>query len=304
MNLDQLTPTSLGYFVFKSDKLEQWKVFLKDLVGLQLSEKSNANRLAFCMDKQEQRIVIEQGDVNDLSAVGWEFDNDESLNAIVQHIQAMGIEIVEADKALCESRGVKKAFICTDPDGVEHELYFGASIIPMNNSFKSDVLVGQFLADRFGAGHYVANAENVESSLNFYRKVLCIRLSDYITGEVFPGGPVLEATFLHTKTGRHHSVACASIPIPKKLHHFMIEYEDMNDVGLAFDRFKNADVPFFMGLGHHPNDQMFSFYVQTPDGFGLEIGWGGIIIEEDNWEVKTYSQLSDWGHVGPESNDD
>lgn len=303
MNLDQLTPSSLGYFVFKSDKLAEWNTFLKDLVGLQLSDKSSDDQLAFRMDKQEQRIIIEKGSANDLSAVGWEYDNDQSLNEIVLHIKGKGVEIVKADQKFCESRGIKKAYICTDPDGVDHELYYGASIIPMNDSFKSDVLVGQFLADRFGAGHYVANAENVEMSLNFYRNVLCIRLSDYITGEVFPGGPVLEATFLHTKTGRHHSVACASIPIPKKLHHFMIEYENMNDVGLAFDRFKKADTPFFMELGHHPNDQMFSFYVQTPDGFGLEIGWGGIIIEEDNWEVKTYSQLSDWGHVEPRSND-
>jgi len=41
---------------------------------------------------------------------------------------------------------------------------------------------------------------------------------------------------------------------------------------------------------------MFSFYVATPGGFGLEIGWGGLIIEKGNWEVKTYSQPSDWGH--------
>ncbi|MDY6928724.1 MAG: VOC family protein [Pseudomonadota bacterium] len=301
MNLDHLTPSSLGYFVFKSDKLAEWEFFLKDLVGLQLSDKSQADQLAFRMDKQEQRVLIEKGTANDLSAVGWEYDSDESLNEIVRHIEGSGVEIFQADQKLCDSRGVKKAYICTDPDGVNHELYYAASIIPMQSGFKSDALVGGFLAGRFGAGHYVANAENIETSLNFYRKVLCVRLSDFITGEVFPGGPVLEATFMHTKTGRHHSVACASIPIPKKLHHFMVEYEDMNDVGLAFDRFKAAGSRFFMGLGHHPNDQMFSFYVETPDGFGLEIGWGGVIIKEDNWEVKTYSQLSDWGHVDPDS---
>jgi len=296
MSLNQLTPTNLGYFVFKSKKLPEWEVFLRDLVGMQLSEKSTAEYLAFRMDNQEQRVIVEKGDNEDLSSVGWEFESDQALDEIVAHIKKQNVEIVEANQEFCDTRAVKRAFICVDPDGVNHELYFAASNIPMTNLFKSSVMKGGFLADRFGAGHYVANGKDVEASLNFYRKVLCMRLSDFITGEVAPGGPMLEATFMHTKTGRHHSVACASIPIPKKLHHFMVQYEEMDDVGLAFDRCKNAGVPFFMGLGHHPNDQMFSFYVQTPDGFGLEIGWGGIIIEENNWEVKSYSELSDWGH--------
>tara|TARA_R110002096_G_scaffold92144_10_gene208366 strand:+ start:15048 stop:15947 length:900 start_codon:yes stop_codon:yes gene_type:complete len=299
MNSNELTPSNLGYFVFESSNLPEWEIFLRDLVGMQVSDKSTDEQLVFRMDRQEQRVVIEKGDGADLSAIGWEFASDEALNEMVEHIKEKNIDIVEADQAFCEGRAVKKAFICTDPDGVNHELYFAASIIPMNDSFKSSVMKGGFLADNIGAGHYVANAKDVEKSLDFYRKVLCMRLSDFITGEVASGGPVLEATFMHTKTGRHHSVACASIPIPKKLHHFMLQYEDMNDVGLAYERCKDAGIPFFMGLGHHPNDQMFSFYVQTPDGFGLEIGWGGIIIEENKWEVKTYSQLSDWGHEQP-----
>ncbi|MBL4744582.1 MAG: VOC family protein [Cycloclasticus sp.] len=299
MNSNKLTPSNLGYFVFKSDHLPEWEVFLRDLVGMQISDRSTDEQLVFRMDRQEQRVVIEKGDGDDLSAVGWEFETDEALDEMVEHIKEQNINIVEADQTFCDSRAVKKAYICTDPDGVNHELYFAASIIPMNNSFKSSVMKEGFLADNMGAGHYVANANDIELSLNFYRKVLCMRLSDFIKGEVAPGGPILEATFMHTKTGRHHSVACATIPIPKKLHHFMLQYEDMNDVGLAYERFKESGATFFMGLGHHPNDQMFSFYVQTPSGFGLEIGWGGIIIEENKWEVKTYTQLSDWGHEQP-----
>ena len=76
----------------------------------------------------------------------------------------------------------------------------------------------------------------------------------------------------------------------------MVQVEDMNDVGLAWQRCKAAGVPFLMDLGHHPNDQMFSFYVVTPGGFGPEVGWGGIVIDDDDWEVRSYSQLSDWGH--------
>ena len=60
----------------------------------------------------------------------------------------------------------------------------------------------------------------------------------------------------------------------------MLEYQDMCDVGAAFDRARAADVPIVLELGHHPNDQMFSFYMRTPSGFGLELGYGGIVIDE------------------------
>ena len=66
-------------------------------------------------------------------------------------------------------------------------------------------------------------------------------------------------------------------------------------------RLRIAGVPIMMGPGHHPNDQMFSFYCVTPSGFGLEFGWGGIVIDDDHWEVRTYSQPSDWGHRPPQA---
>jgi 2,3-dihydroxybiphenyl 1,2-dioxygenase len=296
MNNNQLTPSNLGYFVFNATDLTAWKTFLQDIIGLQVGSRSNDQALVLRIDSQEQRIVIQQSDNDDLAAIGWELDCEESLDTLATHIKAQGVEIQAADSDFCSTRAVEKAYICTDPNGVNHELFFGAAVAPMSESFKSSVMKDGFLAEEFGAGHYVAIAEDKEETNRFYREVLCLRLSDYIRGEIAPGGPVLDATFMHTKTGRHHSAAFAALPFPKKLHHFMLQVEDMNDVGLACQRCKDANIPFFMELGHHPNDQMFSFYVATPGGFGLEIGWGGLIIEEGNWEVKTYSQPSDWGH--------
>ncbi len=77
----------------------------------------------------------------------------------------------------------------------------------------------------------------------------------------------------------------------------MLEYRDMNDVGLAYERAKKAGIPIVLELGHHPNDQMFSFYMRTPSGFGIELGHGGIVIDEDSWEPQIYDVMSDWGHA-------
>lgn len=300
MDTRNLTPSNLGYFVFNASNLEAWKTFAVDLVGMQLGDRSDEESLVLRLDDQSQRIVLEKGASDDLAAIGWEMASEEALEALVTHIKNQGTPIQLADQALQSKRGVEKLYSCLDPNGLSHELYFGAATVPMNKAFRSSVLRGKFIADSLGAGHYVAIAEDADLTRQFYLQSLCLRLSDFIRGEVAPGGPILDATFMHTKTGRHHSAAFAAMPSPKKLHHFMVQVEDMNDVGLAFQRCKDAGVPLMMELGHHPNDQMFSFYVQTPGGFGLEVGWGGIVIDEQNWEVKSYSQLSDWGHHHPE----
>jgi hypothetical protein len=76
----------------------------------------------------------------------------------------------------------------------------------------------------------------------------------------------------------------------------MVEVDNMNDVGMAFDRCIAAKVPIHWGIGHHPNDQMCSFYVRTPSGFGLEFGFGGIVINDADWKVVSYNRFSGWGH--------
>ncbi|MEY2450003.1 MAG: hypothetical protein QOH79_3479, partial [Acidimicrobiaceae bacterium] len=50
------------------------------------------------------------------------------------------------------------------------------------------------------------------------------------------------------------------------------------------------------GLGHHPNDQMFSFYVASPAGFQVEVGHGARLVTEDWDENRRYDRISSWGH--------
>ena len=299
MNTYNLSPSNLGYFVFNASNLENWKEFAIDIIGMQLADKQMDSTLSFRLDNHAQRFIFQQSEDDDIAAVGWEFDTEQDLDNAATNIKNQNYPIELAEKAFCDNRCVEKLYTCIDPTGVQHELYFGPAIAPLNQPFNSPILLGDFIAGKLGAGHYVSVTQDLEATDHFFRNILCLRLSDYIRAELGPGGPILDTTFLHTKTGRHHSAAFAVVPFPKKLHHVMVQVENMNDVGLAFDRCKKANLPIVMELGHHPNDQMFSFYVQTPGGFVLEFGWGGIIIDDSTWSVKSYSQLSDWGHQQP-----
>ena len=83
----------------------------------------------------------------------------------------------------------------------------------------------------------------------------------------------------------------------RRLHHFMLEANELRDVGIAFERARRSAVPLSLGLGQHPDpDGTFSFYGSTPSGFDFEIGSGGREIEPAGWQVLDTDATSNWGH--------
>jgi 2,3-dihydroxybiphenyl 1,2-dioxygenase len=288
--------SNLGYLVFGVSDLPAWKGFAVDILGMQLNDAGDEHTTSLRMDAYAQRIVLEQTGEDDITAAGWLFDTEEELAAFVARAPTIGLSLTAGSAAQAKARNVEKVYISTDPSGVRHEFAFGPTLAPIASPFKSGVLLGNFKTDALGVGHALLVAKDYAESVAYYRNGIGLRLSDYIRQEIAPG-VVIDATFFHSKTGRHHSLATTFIPgASKRLNHFMIEVDNMDDVGLAFDRCVKNNVPVFMGIGHHPNDHMVSFYVLTPSGFAVEFGYGGLVIDDSNWEVRNYSQLSDWGH--------
>ena len=50
-------------------------------------------------------------------------------------------------------------------------------------------------------------------------------------------------------------------------------------------------------LGRHINDEVTSFYSNSPSGFMVEYGWGGRVIDVDGWQPQEVTWgPSMWGH--------
>lgn len=287
--------SNLGYAVFGVSDLAAWERFAVDLMGFQAGRREEGRLLALRMDDREQRILLERGD-DDLRAAGWEFDTEDDLLVFVASVRAKGVAVEACSAELARTRRVERLFSLSDPNGFQHELYFGPAVARAADGFRSSVLKGPgFRTGPLGLGHLLPRSNDYPATVKFYREVLGLKVSDYIREEIGPG-MVADATFFHTATGRHHSIATAGFPSPKILNHLMVEVQDMDDVGLAYDRCVKAGCTITLELGHHPNDRMFSFYVRTPSGFAMELGWGGIVIDDASWQVITYDKMSDWGH--------
>ncbi len=281
---------------FEVSDLDAWERFAVDVLGLTVGERRTDGSLALRMDERAQRIVLHPGPADDLAYLGFECDDEAALRALVGDLAAAGVAVTEGKPETREARGVASLFHCEDPSGIPLELSSGAATA--GEPFRSELVRSGFVTGDEGVGHAVILASDIEATDRFYRKLLGMRLSDRIEGEVLPGVAV-EIRFLHANP-RHHTIAFASLPMPKRIHHFMIQVGAMDDVGHAYDRALDAGVPIANTLGQHPNDGMFSFYALTPSLFQVEFGWGELRVDDATWDDSAvYDRLSTWGHRPP-----
>ena len=137
-------------------------------------------------------------------------------------------------------------------------------------------------------GHAVLHVTNPQPLVEFYQNVLGFHLSDY-------GLTPVPLYFFHVN-GRHHSFAIIGSG-KAGFHHFMVEYENLDDLGQGYDLAQLKEGSIAYTLGRHTNDYMTSFYAHTPSGFFVESGWGGRVIDPATWTPhETKVGPSFWGH--------
>jgi 2,3-dihydroxybiphenyl 1,2-dioxygenase len=285
----------LGYIGIEAADLAAWERFGVDLIGMQVADRSD-QRLSFRLDQKVHRVIVDQGPADDVAYFGYDCGSDADLDELVIRLQDNGFGVQPGGPALAEARAVDRIAVTHDPMGNRIELYVG--LHDADIPFASAMSPSGFQTADGGAGHSALVSPDRQAALDFYA-LLGFRLSDYIQQEVGPG-QVVEIAFTHCN-GRHHTQGFVAVPSPKKMHHFMTEVNDRNDVGVSYDRALEAKAPIGMTIGMHPNDQMFSFYLVTPSGFLWEYGAGGVLItDSDAWPVKTYQGISTWGHKPPQ----
>lgn len=282
---------SLGYLGFAVSDLEAWRAYATDFLGHSVSERPDGS-LDLRMDDYASRIRLVPNGNDDVAYIGWEVSGPDGLLALRERLEANGVALEDNEDGLAEDRGVEDLIVFKDPDGIRCEAFYGP-LQRTNEAFVSPLGV-RFKTGRQGLGHVVLNCKNAEASEEWYTKVLGFKLSDYVKSRG-PGGQMMKFSFLRCNS-RHHSLALFSLPFPKQLQHYMLEVQDIDDVGRSVYRAEAAKVHNTLSLGRHSNDEMLSAYYQTPSGFDVEYGWGGLEVQNESWHVLTHDVPSAWGH--------
>jgi 2,3-dihydroxybiphenyl 1,2-dioxygenase len=284
----------LGYLILEVPDPDTLTPVLADVVGLVPGEVTPTGAATWRDDRRAQRLVVQPGPANDAVAIGIEAVDEDAFEATRARLAAIGAEVVDGTEAEAAARRVDRLARTPAPWGVEVEIVVGLE--DAATPFESPLVPGGFHTEGVGFGHAVFATQDLDAAGRFLIEGLGFGQSDWLEMELAPGIP-LEVRFYHCNE-RHHTIALALVPfeVPQRLHHIMFETTERDDVGAAFDRLWASDLAIPNGLGRHDNDGMFSFYLQTPAGFQIEVGYGARVIT-DGWDQnRPYDAISSWGH--------
>ncbi len=288
-------PSQLGYLGFSVTDLDAWERFSAEVLGLESRGRDDEGTLRVRMDGHHHRFLFFEGSEDDLSLIGWETADQASLDALAARLESAGVAVRRGDAEARNRRLVVDLIEFVDPNGIKSEAYCGP-LVSRDRPFQSKRPIGRFVADHLGLGHITMSVNSLDESLHFYRDVIGMRLTDWVRPQPERGvESKLNLAFLHCNP-RHHSLAFWEVPTPKRLHHFMIQVERLDDVGSTYDLCHDEGVPIELSLGRHTNDEMLSFYMVSPSGFAVEYGWGGLEVDESHWQVQLHTTGSSWGH--------
>lgn len=285
--------TQLGYLGIGVSDMAAWERFATHTLGLQLGERDDDGTVFLRMDEHHHRFALHPHGNDDITHVGWEVADEHALREVTEQLRAAGTTVAPGTPDEAQARRVVEFIAFNDPSGIPTEVFYG----PMqsyNAPFVSPRPISGFVTGNMGLGHIVVAVDDLDESITFYRDVLGLRISDFIQLERPPGNKFRMA-FFHCNP-RHHSLAFMAMTSTKRLNHFMLQAQSLNDVGSTYDLCQEQGVPIARALGRHTNDHMVSFYLQTPSGFQVEYGWGGREVDDDTWQVQQHTSGSMWGH--------
>ncbi len=297
---DLMAVTQLGYLGVEVQDLEAWRRFASETLGLEvLPEKGSDGSLLLRMDERHHRFFVSPGERDDVSLLGFEVASQPELDALAERLEETGTPVSWGNDADFDERRVVNLFRFKDPNGIACEAFTGP-LVMRDRPFRSPRPIRGFHTGDQGLGHVVLFVDDLDQSMGFYTDALGFRMSDWVRPQPErSAGSGMNIAFFHCNP-RHHTVAMLAVPkAPKRLHHFMLQVETLDDVGATYDQCGDHGVPIQLSLGRHTNDEMFSFYMGSPSGFWVEYGYGAREVDDATWQVELHTTGSSWGHKPP-----
>ena len=284
---------SLGYLVVETTDLPRWRELAVDVLGMAVGTGPDPDALYLRIDDRPYRLVIHPGQTERLVTIGWECRDRETFREVVAQLEAAGAPVKAGSAAEADERRLQEFVTTADPAGTQLEVFHGAALL----HDKAPTTHGAtFVTGPQGMGHVVLPTSNAEESYDFYTKALGFRSRGAFKLPAMPGAEGRSFLRFLSCNERHHTLALAPWPQDNGIIHFMLEVSTLDDVGMALDRLYKRKFPLSSTLGRHTNDNMVSFYVGTPGGFDIELGWEGLRVSEEGYTAEDITADSIWGH--------
>ncbi|MGQ0700825.1 MAG: VOC family protein [Panacagrimonas sp.] len=264
--------TELGYLGFSVKDAAAWKRYAGELVGMQVVDEGESDRFYLRMDNWHHRMTVHitSGD-EDLEYLGWRVAGPEDLEAMARQLTEGGVKFRVGTEAENAERHVMGLLKMTDPGGIPTEIFYGPRVDTGKPFHPGRPMYGRFVTVNAGLGHCILRQDDDAAAYKFYS---LLGLQGSVEYQLrLPNGMIAKPTFMHCNE-RQHSIAFGLGPMPRRINHLMLEYTELDDLGIAHDLIRKAKIDVALQLGKHSNDQALTFYSANPSGWAWELGWG------------------------------
>lgn len=276
---------ALSYVVVETPHLDAWMEQARHHIGLHVEEVTAGQCVRLRADEKIQRLLVTKVDGEASMGMGFELANADALSVMRGKLEEAGYATTEGTAEELSLRGVQGMIHFRDPDGVRIEVCHGLG--DATEPFQPGRPIGGFRTGDMGLGHVALITEHFDELSHLYRNIFGFKVSDHTQAP-------FRVEFLHCNP-RHHTIGLAHTGGPAKIYHLMLEYNDFDDVGRAYDMALEKPESIGVTLGRHINDHVTSFYLKNPDGWMFELGWASRTVGPD-WEVEELQGMSLWGH--------
>jgi 2,3-dihydroxybiphenyl 1,2-dioxygenase len=281
--------SQLGYIGIGVSNMDKWEEYLQEVLGMEVVERAKDGTVYVRMDELHHRLALYPNGQDDVLGVGWQTANRKAFEATKDSLLACGVEFQQATPEEIANRHVVD-MVKFDLSGFPLEVYYGPHVV-FEKNFNSPVGLRGFKTGELGLGHVGMNVDDAKKAARILEEGLGFLVSDNFNGN---------DRFFHCNPREHTAVlGSRNERDPKRLQHFMVEVNHIDDVGFAYQRVEERGIELTSRLQRHTNDHMMSFYMRTPSGFRLEYGWGGRLIDDSTWQVNGYKSASIWRSGAP-----
>lgn len=247
----------LGYAALTVADLERSISFYRDLIGLELTGRTDGMAFMRC-SSDHHNLVLYQGADPGLRRVAFELESRLEVDKAYRHFESRGLQPVEVEREECKALNQGRTFRVKEPaSGLTFEFY--SEVIQMIRPFTSP------LAKIARLGHVVIGASSFDSTYNSLINDFGFRVSDYTPGRF---------AFLRCFPNPYHHSFAVGQAERNHLHHINFMVSEIDDIGRAVNRLRDAGVEISFGPGrHHASGSVF-LYFSDPDGLTAEYSYG------------------------------
>ena len=289
--------TELSYMGIGVKDIDAWKAFASQTLGMEVADEGEGDRCYLRMDYWHHRLVLHANGADDLEYLGFRVAGAEEFRAMQVQLSEAGLKYRVGAEDEAAERRVLELLMLSDPSGNPIEIFHGPEVQYSKPFHPGRRMHGRFKTGTGGIGHCIVREDDTAAAYRFYS---LLGMRGGVEYKIRMGKRTVAPVFMHCND-RDHSVAFGIGPQERRINHLMVEVDNLDDVGLAYDLVRKQKIPVTITPGKHSNDHMYSFYLRNPSGWMIEYGYGGrpATHQSEYYVEDVYGHRPEDGGFGP-----